>query len=192
MSYQSDREAVLEALGEYRGYKRNVRIHCPLCLYATGKADLRKSLSVEMKEGLYNCFKCGAKGKLWKSDGDDWDEPTNAEYSVSLPEDFTPITPLSTAAQYLASREVPWSTVTEVGIGIGFGRIVVPIKDAYGDLLGWVGRSYPGATPLTFANAKYIDSEELPREFIVFNQRALRSDVDVDYIVVVEGLFDAL
>lgn len=194
-SWQDDKATILEAYERSGNHsRRQVRINCPLCESYSGKSDYRRSLSIDSVEGLYYCFKCGAKGKLWSSDGYEDEEVTEEEYIADIPFDFTPIQPGSPASNYLIGpdRKLSKQQIESAGLGTGSGRIIVPVRAADDKLLGWVGRVYPGCTPHTYTEAKYIDSPHFPRKTSLYNSKTLLQSESSDYLLVVEGIFDAL
>ena len=101
---------------------------------------------------------------------------------------------LDTAHPYLAERGLSGATIAEFGLGCCNngsmkGRIVIPIHNADGQLVAYVGR-WPGDppedTPKYKLPAGFRKSEEL------FNlHRALQADPSMP-LVIVEGFFDCL
>lgn len=180
-----------------------LRVNCPLCLDSTGTKDTRSSLAIDISSGRYMCWRCDSRGTIKLDDG-----PRTAEAAVSAappkmepPPGFEPLTAgrrWSTALshvgpiRYLLSRlgNRAGTLAAEVGIGVcatgkQAGRIIVPILDLdQKTWLGWVGRDWTGKSRL-----KYVYPPGMTR--VLFNRAAIEQP-EVEYILVVEGVFDAL
>ena len=114
-------------------------------------------------------------------------EPTNKPLGFTLRD-------LDGNHPYLAKRHLEPATVAEFGLGLCnagtmIGRIVIPIHNAQGELVAYVGR-WPGTPPGDIPRYK------LPKGFRksaeVFNlHRAAKEPADCP-LVIVEGFFDAL
>ena len=101
---------------------------------------------------------------------------------------------LKTDHAYLAERGLTEATVAEFGLGFCAkgtmaGRIVIPINNASGELVGYVGR-WPGPPPEE--RPKYKLPAGFKKSAEVFNlDRALNEQQGLP-LIVVEGFFDAI
>lgn len=50
-----------------RQHQKEVSINCMFCLDKLGSPDSKQHLYINVKKGLYNCFRCGSKGHLTAS-----------------------------------------------------------------------------------------------------------------------------
>lgn len=171
------------------------RVRCPLCVSRTGKEDRRGSLGVRAS-GVFNCFKCGAKGSV-RVDGVRVAEPAPAEeFYLGPPEGFVPLPHASVlgtrAMDYLLGRGLPRKTILAAGLGAclsgyHFGRVIVPVTaPTSGEWLGWVGRAWTKS-----AEVPYLYPRGMDRATTLYNERALYVETD-DPVLVVEGTLDAL
>lgn len=121
--------------------------------------------------------------------------PTSASEPVGAnkPLGFT-LRDLDASHPYLAQRGLAPETITEFGIGLCnagtmIGRIVIPIHNPAGELVGYIGRwpgHPPGETP------KYKLPKGFRKSAEVFNlHRAVRESPEQP-LVIVEGVFDAM
>lgn len=181
-----------------------VRANCPLCEYREGKADRKHSLGYNVKTRWFECYRCGAKGKLRESPdefagfGDDEVEEAPPLPPVELPEGFYLLTEdtvgsyaLSAAWRFLL--DVRKMTVEEVvGARLGaclsgrfYGRVIIPVYDEHDKLAWFVARYWE----------KKCDRPYLypigDRHGIMFNHAALHVETDVP-LLVMEGGFDAI
>ncbi len=92
---------------------------------------------------------------------------------------------------YLSARGIALSTATHFGIGyyrgpgLFSGRLVIPIQDAQGELVGYCGRALDGSTP------RYRFPPGFAKSQVLFNfHRAAAAGKRV--VVVVEGFFACL
>ena len=122
--------------------------------------DSNPSFSINTNSGFYNCFSCGFKGhiqNIW--DGLEIDEESlrfshyselldSWEVHIDVPkefsEDFMP--PVNHLVDYDV-RGVPKELMAKLGVyycslGRYKGRLILPIKDVLGKLLGFEARSY--------------------------------------------------
>jgi len=97
------------------------------------------------------------------------------------------------AHPYLSERGVSVETAEKFGIGFFpgkgsmHGRIVIPIHDAKGELLGYAGRSIDGSEP------RYKFPAGFHKSMVLYNlHRAIAEEIFERRIVVVEGFFDCL
>lgn len=117
------------------------------------------------------------------------------------PEDTSDNIPLSfklenlkTDHTYLAERGLTQATVAEFGLGFCAkgtmsGRVVIPINNTSGELVGYVGR-WPGPAPEE--RPKYKLPTGFKKSAEVFNlDRALKEEQGLP-LIVVEGFFDAI
>lgn len=161
---------------------------CPLC------SSRRRSLSVSIESGWWQCFRCGEKGKLRE----------RVDFGAALPAPpppkateweslADPSVRASLAAQpaldYLARRGVAPSTLELARLGVAFtgryrGRIVLPVVDDAGVIVGVVARAYtPSSKP-------YDNTPGMERVCMPGRECLLTS---TPYPAVgVEGPFDAL
>ena len=99
---------------------------CPFCLSRTGKEDKRGSFSVNADTGAYQCFKCGAKGRI---PGNRFRNVRRAKITtttvINKPQEFTPLYSepglsswtLQPARTYLSNRDIDIDIWKEANIG---------------------------------------------------------------------------
>ena len=178
-----------------RGY---ARINCPVCAIALSKRDRKRCMSVNVLTGWYQCWRCGATGRLvdFEPTGEPAPEPTRAK--TRLPEEFYLLGEepglsagvLRPAREYLRGRGLSERVVGAAGLGACFdgryaGRVIVPITYE-GELLGWVGRVWAKR-----AFRPYLYADDMPRGTTLYNRAVL--DVECDEpCFAVEGTLDAL
>lgn len=192
-----------------------LRLNCPLCELRIGKGDKRQSMGLSVTTFRFECYRCGATGRLSKP----LDEFRGFELSgtgarlpqevMDPPEGFYALAEepgrsasvLAEARDYLAgvgedARPKPLSDllIRESGIGAcvsGYwaNRIVIPIFDLVGEWANYSTRLYP---PYDKADGvkKYLYPKG-GRRNILYNHVALLEETDVP-VLVVEGCFDAL
>jgi DNA primase len=103
---------------------------------------------------------------------------------------ITPIGPLDAGHPYLAERGIHTATARFFGMGYFAGRpplgdrIVIPLHDADGALVGHVARRLDDTEP------RYWFQREVPRKAILFNLHRVKA-AKHDTVVLVEGVFDA-
>lgn len=185
--------------------KPHVRYNCPFCLKKRGKSDDDGKLYVNIKNGKFFCFKCGAKGKLSRRievsqssvysklidlynssyDYEDEAEESNMFYVPNIKiEDNT------VAFNYLKNRGIDRDLINHynmrLGTGREFGRIVVPnelygVNEDFTDMFS--ARSYLGYEP------KYLNPDGCKKSNSVFNIKNIREG---GVIKIVEGVITAI
>ncbi len=194
-----------------------LRMNCPLCELRVGKGDRRQSLGLSVTTFRFECYRCGATGRLSRPldefSGFSVDAAAQAPPTVvDPPEGFYPLgeEPGSTAASlaearaYLAGlpserghagRPVPISPSLLVESGIGAcvsgywaNRVVIPIFDLVGDWANFSTRILPDFEE--GCDKKYLYPKG-GRRSILYNHVALLEETDTP-VFVVEGCFDAL
>jgi DNA primase len=121
------------------------------------------------------------------------EEPQEEEAGDNVPLSFK-LENLKTDHPYLAERGLTQATVESFGLGFCAkgtmsGRIVIPINNKDGELVGYVGR-WPGAPPDD--RPKYKLPAGFKKSAEVFNlDRAICEEQGLP-LIVVEGFFDAL
>jgi len=92
---------------------------------------------------------------------------------------------------YLQSRAIHETTAVEFGVGFYAGpglmhrRLVIPIEDEAGQLVGYAGRALDGTEP------RYKFPPKFPKSMLLFNlHRAVAAGRSA--VIVVEGFFDCL
>lgn len=175
------------------------RANCPECLSRTGKADYKQALAINVRSGVFWCWKCQVKGRLQNApELPPEDDRDPRDTIISPPEGYVTLASkdgqeslsLEPARRYAAKR-CPPEMWLDTGIGACSrgpyaGRVIIPILDE-DDLtwLGWVGRTwYPSDKAYTYPKG-------MNRGNMLYNPRALREDTE-EPILVVEGVFDAL
>ncbi len=200
MSKASTRQAVERVLqtarssltGWYRG-------NCPECLARTGKADHKQALAINVRSGVFWCWKCGLKGRIANAPELPPDDPRDPRDAIVEPpegyvtlasEDGLTSLSLEPARTY-AEKRCPRDMWLDTGIGACVrgpyaGRVIVPIRDEDDHTwLGWVGRTwYPSDKAYTYPKG-------MNRGNMLYNARALREETD-EPLLVVEGVFDAI
>ncbi len=102
---------------------------------------------------------------------------------------------LKTDHTYLTERGLTPETVAEFGLGYCAkgtmsGRIVIPIHNVNGELVGYAGR-WPGEPPAE--RPKYKLPKDFRKSAEVFNlQRAMEAVTEDQPLIVVEGFFDVM
>jgi DNA primase len=98
---------------------------------------------------------------------------------------------IDSAHPYLNARGIDTCTAAEFGVGFYAGpglfhrRLVIPIRDERGELVGYCGRALDGSEP------RYLFPSRFPKSEMLFNlHRAVA--VGEPSVVVVEGFFDCL
>jgi DNA primase len=204
--------AVLEhyQIGELRPSGRDrLRGRCPL-----HDGEGRETFHVNTAEQVFHCFSCGAGGSVLdlvaavegcglreaaeKLSG--WGMPGSLAPSqkATVTKRIRPVPPLRFRLRgvdvrhpYLASRGIRETTAREFGIGYYAGpglmsrRLVIPIDDESGRLVGYSGRSLDGSEPRYRFPAGFAKSQVL---FNLHRAAATRQST----VIVVEGFFDCL
>jgi DNA primase len=205
--------AVLEhyRINELRRSGRDqLRGRCPL-----HGGEGRESFHVNTAEQVFHCFSCGAGGSVLDLVGavegcglreaaqklSAWGSaPGNVArlQKTTVTKKIKLVSPLKfrlwgvdVRHPYLASRGISEATASEFGIGFYGGpglmsqRLVVPIDDEAGRLVGYAGRSLDGSEPRYRFPAGFAKSQ------VVFNLHRARATRQ-STVIVVEGFFDCL
>lgn len=75
------------------------------------------------------------------------------------------------------------------------GRLMIPIRDTQGRVVGFTGRTLPGITQEKQADAKYVNSPETPifhKGNLLFGLDSARQHIETEPFVMVEGQLDCL
>lgn len=194
-----------------------LRLNCPLCELRIGKGDKRQSMGLSVTTFRFECYRCGATGRLSKPldefSGFEVDgaatmpqevmEPPEGFYALGEEPGLSAVV-LEEARGYLAGEPSPLFgrpgrpkamspvLVRESGIGAcasGYwgNRIIIPIFDLTGDWANFSTRILPDYED----GAKKYLYPKGGRRNILYNHVALLEETDVP-ILVVEGCFDAL
>lgn len=177
-----------------------IRANCPLCDLRIGKADRKSSFGYHFK-GRYECYRCGASGRVRSRDEDadfEAEEPSAERVAIEPPEGFTPLGhgdgltawSLEPAREYLRGRGLSLDTVRAVGIGACAhgrmaGRVVIPVLAEDGAWLWYVGRAWQKKAERSYLYPKG------DRRGVMFNHAALHVKTDTPAMIV-EGCFDAI
>jgi len=196
MSYRFE---IAEAVrGLTAGASGHVRVGCPACIDRVGRADRKRSCSVNTRNGWWRCFRCDFRGRLpgfddadgFEDDSEGWEDvPTEVEE----PSDFHALPGMARSLEaprkYLRERGISFEAVKGAGLGYAIrgkhrGRIIMPIDSPSGTRLGWVGRT------ILERGRKYHTAEGMNRRVTFYNDAALSTGSSP--LVVTEGPFDAL
>jgi len=193
-----------------------LRLNCPLCELRVGKSDRKASMGLSVTTWRFECYRCGATGRLSKplDEFSDFEiagarDPSALPPTVDPPEGYTPLgegpgmTALAfeDARAYLAGETaehvakarpvaIPPALVREAGIGaVLSGYWAHRIIMPIFDLAGdWAN----------FSSRTYLREAEKPylypkggRRGVLYNHVALLEEGDTP-VLVVEGCFDAL
>lgn len=170
-----------------------IKANCPFC-GSTGH-----KLGINLKKGIFHCFKCDASGKLEdfkinvdafqsKVEGFKNGSKTPAIQSIVLPSET--ITPVSRTSgrpfMYLKNRGLTESDIRRYSLGYCseglYGeRIILPIYGEDGSLLYFIARAYANRQP------KYLNVGTIKRGVIFKTFTG-----SVDFCILVEGAFDAI
>lgn len=145
----------------------------------------------------FHCFACGVGGGLasfLRLMGDD-DAAAEIEVEPRLieptPPPPVPLTPLDATHWYFHARGIHEATARYFGMGyfrgrppLG-GRIVIPLHDPHGNLVGHLGRAVDEARL-----PRYCFQRGVRRRELLFNLHRVRRQ-DTSAVIVVEGVFDA-
>lgn len=206
---QNDVESILGAPANPDQHE--VLYTCPKCGVHGGK----KHFSVNYERGKYKCWKCNFAGSILylakylkievKRPPADWsrsirnvfssykknqvDETYDNELELEYPCDVKPIHPASKAMSYLQARGVDWPTATyyrlveSVGDTQWGNRIFIPtiVNDAQ---VYWVARSMSPTS-----KRKYLTPVDIDKRHYLFNLEEAKKH---DYVVITEGVFDAI
>jgi DNA primase len=192
-----------------RSGQNQLRGHCPL-----HRGEGRETFHVNTAEQVFHCFSCGAGGSVLDLvaavEGCGLREAAEKLSEWGMPGNFAPsqkatvtkktrsVPPLRFRLRgvdvqhpYLASRGIRETTAREFGIGFYSGpglmsqRLVIPIEDEAGRLVGYCGRSLEGSQPRYRFPAGFAKSQVL---FNLHRAAAARQST----VIVVEGFFDCL
>jgi DNA primase len=175
----------------------------------------RETFHVNAAEQVFHCFSCGAGGSVLdlvaKIEGcglreaalklSEWGSVTDHVAQLrktTVTKKINPVPPLrfqlrgvNVRHPYLASRGIREATAREFGIGFYAGpglmsqRLVIPMDDEAGRLVGYCGRSLDGSEPRYRFPAGFAKSQ------VLFNlHRAVATRQAT--AIVVEGFFDCL
>jgi len=192
-----------------RSGRDQLRGRCPL-----HDGEGRETFHVNTAEQVFHCFSCGAGGSVLdlvaKIQGcslreaaqqlSDWRSVTDNVAQLQKTTVTKKINPVPLRFQlrgvnvrhsYLASRGIREATAREFGIGFYAGpglmsqRLVIPIEDEAGRLVGYCGRCLDGSEPRYRFPAGFAKSQ------VLFNlHRAVATRQPT--AIVVEGFFDCL
>jgi predicted RNA-binding Zn-ribbon protein involved in translation (DUF1610 family) len=184
---------------------------CPKC----GQPGGKKHLSVNYEVGLYRCWKCSFRGSILylakylkievRRPPADWsksirnvfagyrkskvDETYDNTLELEYPCDVQPIHAASKAMRYLNDRGVSWPMVNHyqmvesVGDSKWRNRIFIPsLHEGYP--VYWVARSMDPASTV-----RYLTPVDIDKRYYIFN---LHEAKKYDYVVITEGVFDAI
>lgn len=205
--------AVLEhyRINELRRSGRDqLRGRCPL-----HGGEGRESFHVNTAEQVFHCFACGAGGSVldlvaavegcglreaaeklsgWKTLQGNVarpQKPTVTKKTESVPPLRFRLRGVDVQHPYLASRGITEATASEFGVGFYGGpglmsqRLVIPIDDEAGRLVGYCGRALDSSEPRYRFPARFAKSQ------LLFNlHRATATGQST--VIVVEGFFDCL
>jgi twinkle protein len=163
------------------GSTGNVRVLCPMCS-ASRKKHHDKCLSVDVEDGVWNCFHCDWKGRL---------KTNNMEYkpakTYARPKSYTPPSTLSEKViKYFQVRGISEKTLTENKIG--YGKEWMPnVEKEVGCI------QFPYYIGNDLINIKYRDVEK-NFKMVKDAERVLygMNDIDDEVLVWVEGEVDRL
>jgi DNA primase len=193
-----------------RSGRDQLRGRCPL-----HEGEGRETFHVNTAQQVFHCFSCGAGGSVLdlaaKIEGcdlrsaaqklSDWGivrDNIAPVQKATVTKKTNPVPPLrfqlrgvNVRHPYLASRGIREATAREFGIGFYAGpglmsqRVVIPIDDEAGRLVGYCGRSLDGSEPRYRFPAGFAKSQ------VLFNlHRAVLTRQPT--AIVVEGFFDCL
>ena len=195
--------------GLRRSGQNQLRGRCPL-----HGGEGQETFHVNTAEQVFHCFSCGAGGSVLdlvaavegcglreaaeKLSG--WEMPGNVAPSekATVTKKTKSVPPLTFRLRgvdarhpYLTSRGIREATAREFGIGFYSGpglmnrRLVIPLDDEVGQLVGYSGRSLDGSEPRYRFPAGFAKSQVL---FNLHRATATRQST----VIVVEGFFDCL
>lgn len=198
MSWRDDIHEAVDGVSRRTGYTRT---NCPACDERVGKTDRKSSVSINLSNGWWRCWRCDWRGRLRDYDDADidFDDPSDGwedvaeEREIEKPSEYFPLPGiylLEAARKYLRSRSIHENLWTQARLGYAMrgthrNRIIMPIWRYDGHWIGWVGR-HIGRTPINYWTAKGMD-----RRSVFYNDIAL-SEVTDTPLIVTEGPMDAL
>jgi DNA primase len=144
------------------------------------------------------CFACGEGGSIEEfvarmrgEDPLDVVRPT-ARKRAEQAGPVTPLTPLDPTHPYFLGRGIHEATAQHFGIGyfrgrppLG-GRIIAPLHDPNGTLVGHIGRAVDDTV-----EPRYCFQRGVHRRELLFNLHRVKA-AGADSVILVEGIFDAL
>jgi hypothetical protein len=188
-----------------------IRAHCPFCELREGSPDRKVSFGLDTRGLWYSCYRCGIKGRL-KAPLDEFDslyagedaEPELLPGIDGPPPGFLRLSeePARSASVYDAAwdyllspqaeggRGLTEAIVTKAGIGVSphpmwFGRVIVPVLDAAGRWVWYVGRVWKKKAERPYMYPKGA------RYGAMYNEAAIDQNTTKP-LLLVEGCFDAI
>ena len=162
--------------------------------------DNASSFVITPGEG-FHCFACGVGGGLAtfhrlmgdEVAADEIDAPPRDHTPAPTPvQPTTPLGPLDASHPYFRERGIHEATARFFGIGYFRGappfgrRIVMPLHDPHGHLVGHIGRAVE-----EHIEPRYLFQRGVRRNEILFNLHRVKRTKS-ETVIVVEGIFDAL
>jgi DNA primase len=192
-----------------RSGQNHLRGRCPL-----HGGEGRETFHVDTTEQVFHCFSCGAGGSVLDLVAaiercglreaaqklSDWRPGTaimtrNLERTVTKKRECAPLgfrlRGVDLRHPYLSCRGISHATAAEFGVGLYSGpglmkhRLVIPLEDASGRLVGYCGRSLDGSEPRYKFPAGFAKSQ------LLFNLHRASASGQAT-VIVVEGFFDCL
>ena len=178
-----------------------IRANCPLCEFREGKADRKRSFGLNVRSLWYECYRCGAKGRLRKPIEEyehlheQEPEPpppiVQPEGFYFLDESTWDAVSLSPAWDYLLGvRKMSFDHIVDNRLGACVagrfaGRVIIPIFHDDGRWAWFVGRAWQKKADIPYL---YPVGD---RQGVMFNHPALRVATETP-LLVMEGCFDAI
>lgn len=171
--------------------------------------DHRPSLSINTQKGLYICHAGCGQGSLItflshylgvgliqlykriyeESEDDEWifDIPSDTDVEI-LPEVLVPYS-LRTVPQWIFKRQFtkPILLDWECGYDECDGSLVIPVRDEYNRVVGWIKRLAPGREPRYL----YGPTKQFKKSRIVFGLSRVTSG-DIPFVCVTEGALNTI
>lgn len=192
----------------YQILGKEVKFKCPSGTHA----DNNPSFSCNVITGACYCFSCGFSTHLGKILGIKYSEDSirtskylalDRQWELEEEEEQSPIL-LPPVDFYIheSIRGIPKQLLEDLGVyycshGRYRGRLVFPIHDVTGSLVGFDARIYehplrPDVTP-DVPTAKYLRPTNMRTGNTLYPIKYLRdSDLDISTVILTEGIFDAL
>lgn len=177
--------------------------------------DKNPSFSINAVNGVFYCFSCGFSGHVAtllpdiKVEEDSIrnlkyyqviDRLTEDENADTLEFSETMLPPVDHLVDYEV-RGVPGELLKELGVyycskGKYRGRLVFPIRDLDGTLLGFDSRIHKNSKgevvePMV-PEAKYLRPPNIQTKNLLYPLDYVSNNFDEDYIILTEGIFDAI
>ena len=192
------------------GNSRWLRANCLACPERANKQDSKRSFSYHSPTGFYHCKRCGLRGRAADyidlvpdkvQQQLDHLADDGAKESTELPQGFYALDEEparssrngAAAREFLERRGIGEGKRRRYGIGAvltpgtkWYGRVIIPLRAADGQLLGFIGRSWQKKHPLP-----YLYSQGLQRGLLLFGGEHLHRETD-EPLVIVEGSMDAM